>query len=438
MAAKRLFAFAFSVFISAVGVSDASDQIPGAKQSKPILIRNATIHTVSGATLPHGALLLRDGKIAEIGNDIAAQDGFEVIDAGGKHVYPGLIDSNSSLGLVEIDSIRASIDSSELGNINPNVRAVAAFNPDSEAIPVARSNGILMSVVSPNGGLVSGRAAVMLLDGWTWEDMTLQADTAMIVSWPRSEGRPRGPRQGPEEPREGEESAGDPLAPLHELMRTTSDYAKAKATDPNLTVDLRLEAMIPVVQGKQPIMAIANSVGQIRSAIAFCKRYKLKLVIYGGADAMECVELIKETNTPIVLSSVYRLPTRRDAGYDSMYALPGQLQKAGIRFSIGSEGRFGASAVRNLPYNAAAAIAFGLSPDEALRSITLSPAEIFGIADRVGSLDVGKDATLFLCNGDILDVPTQVEKAWVQGRTVDLSNKQTQLYEKYKAKYQSR
>jgi imidazolonepropionase-like amidohydrolase len=199
---------------------------------------------------------------------------------------------------------------------------------------------------------------------------------------------------------------------------------------------MRLEAMLPVVEGKTPVMIVANASKQIQTAVAFCQQHGLKMVLFGGADAMHCAQLLKEANVPVILSAVYRLPSRRDAAYDAMYALPGQLQAEGIRFSIASDGRFGASGVRNLPYHAAVACGFGLDAEAALRSITLSPAEIYGVADRIGSLQPGKDASVFISNGDILETATQVQQAWVQGRKVDLSSRHTDLYDKYKTKYQ--
>lgn len=416
----------------------ASDQIPGAPQTKPILIQNAVLHTVSNGTLVNHCLLLKEGKIAQIDPVIVPEESYEVIDAQGKHVYPGLFDSLSYLGLVEVDSINASVDNAEVGGLNPNVRATTAFNPDSEAIPVARANGVLFSLVSPTGGLVSGRAAVMQLDGWTWEDMTVKADTAMTIQWPRfggAQGRGRGPR-GQRDAESGESESSDRLSPLYEIIRETKAYMKAKASDAKTSIDMRLEAMIPVVEGKTPVMIVANSLKQIQTAVAFCKLNGLKMILYGGADAAQCAQVLKEADIPVILSAVYRLPSRRDAGYDSMYALPARLQSEGIRFSISSEGRFGASGVRNLPYNAAAACGFGLDPEVALRSITLAPAEIFGVSDRVGSLQAGKDASIFISDGDILETATQVQHAWIQGRKVDLSSKHTDLYEKYKTKYQ--
>ncbi|MFN9985435.1 MAG: amidohydrolase family protein [Pirellula sp.] len=428
--------FAWNVSSSS---STASDQVPGAKQKNPVLIKNATVHTVTQGTLPNTSILVKEGKIAEIGPNIQSPENTEVIDATGQHAYPGLMDSFSAIGLVEIDSIRASIDNTEMGSINSNVRAAVAVNPDSEAIPVARANGVLFSMVGPTGGLVSGRAALLQMDGWTWEDMTLRADVGMLVNWPRfggGGGGGRGGRRQAAEATDGDADSADRLAPLHALFRETRAYAAAKAADPNLPTDLRLEAMIPVAEGRLPMIVNANTAKQIQTAIAFSKQHSLKLILMGANDALHCAALIREAKVPVIVSGVYRLPSRRDAPYDSAYTFPSQLRAAGIQFSIASDGRFGASGVRNLPYHASTAAGFGLSPDDAIRAITLSPAEIFGVADRVGSIDAGKDATLFLCNGDILETPTQVTKAWIQGRKVDLSSKHTQLYEKYKTKYE--
>jgi len=415
----------------------ASDQIPGAPQKRPIIIRNAIVHTVSGETIENGCVLFKEGKITEVGVNLSFPGDTEAIDGKGKHVYPGLMESYSSIGLVEIDSIRASVDTTEIGSLNPNVRAAVAFNPDSEAIPVARANGVLISVTAPNGGLISGRAAVMCLDGWTWEGMSLLPDAAMAVTWPRFTAAPRGRRGGDAEAAPATDN--DRLGPLHDLMREVKAYAAARAFSPKVQpVDLRLDSMVSVVEGKMPMLVQANTTKQIQTAIAFSKQYNLKLILMGGADAMQCENLIKEARVPIVVSSVYRLPSRRDAAYDAAYTLPAQLQEAGILFSIASDGRFGASNLRNLPYNAATASAFGLTEEQAIRSITLSPAEIFGVSDRIGSLTVGKDATLILTDGNILETPTQVIKAFIQGRAVDLSSKHTQLNEKYKAKYRQK
>lgn len=430
---KTLFAFAFQCSLCFMNsLATASDQIPGAPQKKPIILRNATVHTVSGDVIENGSVLLEEGKIKAIGVNIPFPGDCEIVEAKGQHVYPGLMDSFSSLGLIEIDSIRASVDTTETGNINPNVRAAVAFNPDSEAIPVARANGILTTVIIPNGGLVAGRSAVMMLDGWTWESMTLKPDAGMVFTWPRYT-KPR-IRRGPEEPESATES--DKLGALHDLIRETKAYFKAKnAVGADQPVDLRLEAMQSVVEGKTPVLVMANSLKQIQTAVAFAKEYELKMILVGAADAGHCLPLLKEASVPVVVSSTYRLPPRHDASYDEAYALPSVLQQAGITYCIAGDGRFGASMVRNLPYHAATAVAFGLTEQQALRAITLSPAEIFGVADKIGSLEVGKDATLFIADGNILEIPSLVSKAYIQGRAVDLTNKHTQLNDKYKAKY---
>ncbi len=426
--------FATGLFTSGFFTSGlfASDQIPGAPQKKPIFIRNAIVHTISGETIQNGCVLFKEGKITEVGAGLTAPADSDVIEGKGQHVYPGLMESFSRIGLVEIESIRASVDSTEIGSLNPNVRAAVAFNPDSEAIPVARANGVLSSVIAPRGGLISGRAAVMVLDGWTWEGMTLLPDAAMSATWPNFGTAPRGRRGGDTETA----SETDRLGPMHELIREVRAYSLARTKAPHeQPIDLRLDAMLPVVEGKTPMLVQANSTKQIQTAIAFSKQYQLKLILMGGADAMHCANLIKEAKVPVVVSSVYRLPVRHDAPYDSAYTLPSQLQEAGILYSIASVGEFGASGVRNLPYHAATAAAYGLTEDQAVRAITLSPAEIFGVSDRIGSISVGKDATLILADGNILETPTQVTKAYIQGRLVDLTSKHTQLNEKYKAKY---
>jgi imidazolonepropionase-like amidohydrolase len=390
-----------------------SDQIPGKPQKRPIAVTHATVHTVVGETLNDATVLFDDGKIVEVGPEVTLPEGTEVIDGHGKHVYPSLIDAYSDIGLVEIDSVRATIDNAEMGSINSNVRAVVAFNPDSELIPVNRANGILLAVSAPQGGLVSGRGSLMMLDGWTWEDMTLAADTGMFVNWPSSD-------RGIEE--------------LATLVEQTRLYREARQGGEQ-PLDLRLEAMLPVLDKTMPMVATARSVQQIENAVAFARKHQLRLIIHGGYEAPACAELLKQEQVPVIISAVYRLPSRRHAPYDEAYTLPARLEAVGVKYCISAGGRFGASGLRNLPYNAATAAAYGLTEEQALRSITLSAAEILSVADRVGSIQPGMDATLFIADGDILETPTQVEAAFIQGRKVDLDNKHEQLYRKYSAKY---
>jgi imidazolonepropionase-like amidohydrolase len=402
-------------FTSQCGRVCAHDQIPGAAQKQPIAIVGATIHIISGRDIENGTIIFVGGKITAVGKGVEIPADAEVIRAEGKHVYPSLIDANSDIGLVEVNSIRATIDSRETGNINPNVRAVAAFNPDSELIPVNRANGVLIAVSAPIGGLIAGRSAVMVLDGWTWEDMTLKADAGLHIRWPREAGRE--------------------LQELDELLEQTARYVASRKVNTLLPMDLRLESMARVLDGSLPMVADATSITQIESAVAFAKQRNLKLVIHGGYEAEHCAELLKKAEVPVIVSGVYRTPSGRDNPYDEAYTLPKRLKDAGVKFCICSGGRFGASGLRNLPYHAATASAYGLSQEDALKSITLDAAQILGVADRVGALATDLDATLFIADGNILETETQVLQAFVQGRKVDLDNRHQQLYRKYSAKY---
>jgi imidazolonepropionase-like amidohydrolase len=417
----------------AVSQCFANPEVPGAPQKKPVALTNATIHPVSGPVIEKGTLIFDGGKVTAIGTNAVVPDGAETIDLAGKHVYPGLFEALSDVGLVEINSIRATIDAQETGQLNPNVRAVVAVNPDSEIIPVTRSNGVLLSLTAPYGGLMSGRSGVIQHDGWTWEDMTIKADVALHIQWPQSAGGRRG-RGGAEEtpatPDRGVES-------MRQALTDARAYLKAREADRNQKFphDARWESLADVLAGKLPVIVHADDIKQINAAVAFAEREGLKLIIAGGYDAPRCADLLKKNDISVIVGGTYRLPRRRSDAYDSAYAVPAELAKAGVRYCISARGRFGANNVRNLPYHAAAAIGFGLSADEALKSITLYPAQILGLSDRVGSLEKGKDATLFVCDGDPLDTPTQITAAWIAGRKVDLNDRHKTLYHKYEEKY---
>ncbi len=411
----------------------AHPQIPGPSQKQPIALTNVTIHPVSGPIIEKGTLVFDGGKITALGNDAALPAGAEIIDLAGKHVYPGLFEPHNDVGLVEINSIRATIDFQEIGQLNPNVRAVVAVNPDSEIIPVTRSNGVLLTLAAPYGGLMSGRSGVIQLDGWTWEDMTLKADVGLHIQWPQAAGGGRGGRGGSAEAAPGTERG---VEALRQALADARAYAAARKADPKFPRDARWESLQDVLSGELPVIVQADDVRQINAAVAFAQREKLKLIIAGGYDAPQCAALLKKHDIPVIVGGTYRLPRRRSDAYDAAYAVPAELHKAGIRFCISGRGRFGANSVRNLPYHAAAAVGFGLPADEGLRAITLYPAQILGVADRVGSLEIGKDATLFVCDGDPLDTPTQITAAWIRGRKVDLNDRHKTLNRKYEEKYQ--
>ena len=418
-------------------------EVPGGPQQKPIALINAVIHPVSSDPVV-GVLVFDKGRITALGASTPIPPEAEQIDLQGKHVYPGLFDAMSDMGLVEIEAVRATLDQSETGAVNPNVRAQVAVNPDSSLIPVARSNGLLLMLTAPSGGLIRGQSAVIQMDGWTWEEMTLHADVAMHVRWPQmppvvefgetpSRRRGRG-RQGgaPSEDRD----RADPLQPLKDALEAARAYQTAMQSDADTPRDIRWEAMLPVLRGEMPWMVAADDSAQIQSALAFTQREGLKLIIYGGYDAPHCATLLKESHVPVIVGGVYRLPMRRDADYDEAYTVARRLHEAGVTFCVSGAGAMGASNARNLPYHAATAAAYGLPRDIALKSITLYPAQILGVADRVGSLEPGKHATLIVTDGDPLEIETHVEAAYIQGRKVDLSNRQKRLYEKYQQKYQ--
>jgi imidazolonepropionase-like amidohydrolase len=412
-------------------VAAANPEIPGPPQEKPIAITGATIHPVSGPAIEGGTIVFDKGKITAVGKDVMPPADAEVIRLEGKHVYPGLFDAGTNLGLVEINSVRATIDVEETGQLNPNVRAIVAVNPDSELIPVTRANGVLLAHTVPQGGLISGKSGIIQLDGWTWEDLALSRETGMYVEWPRVLRRTSRLEDQPDQP-----NIDENMKRLRTAFEDARAYAAARKADENYPIDARWEAMQSVLEGKLPLIARADDAASIQSAVAFATEHKLKLIIHGGYDAPLAAQHLKPHDIPVIIAGVYRLPQRRGDDYDAPYTLANRLREAGIRFCISSAGRFGASNVRNLPYHAATTAAYGLPPDEALKSITLYPAQILGVADRVGSLEAGKDATLFVSSGDILETATQVEAAFIQGRKVELNDRHKRLYRKYSEKYE--
>jgi len=431
---KTLFMIIISTFIS------ASDQIPGPPQSHPILLKNGVIHTISNGVI-QGSILFDNGKITHVGEFIAPQVGTEVIDLEGKHVYPGFIAAVSGIGLVEINAVDVTNDHSERGDFNPNVRANVAYNPDSEIIPTTRSNGVLIANVVPASGLVSGQSSIMMMDGWTWENATLSHPSGLHINWPQMGTRARG-RFGRSVPIKKQiERRNKSLKALDDMMKESRAYArlrqtKSRSAENYHNEDLRLESMIPYVQGKLPIYVHANEVRQIEAAVHWSKRQDVNIIIVGGKDAWRTTNLLRENKVPVIYEVVTALPSRRFEDYDQAYKGPSMLNEAGVEFCIASSGSAGgAYQLRNLPNQAAMAAAYGLPKDEALRSITLSAAEILGIDKQVGSLESGKDATLFISNGDPLEIRTNVLQAYIQGRKVDMGDRHKMLFHKYQEKY---
>lgn len=424
------------------GITFAHDMVPGTQQDRAIALRRGTIHTVSGEAIERGTLLFAEGKIVALGTKVSLPKDCQVIDIKGKHVYPGLISSNSTLGLVEINAVRASRDLAEPGPFNPNVRADAAVNPDSELIPVTRANGVLVAHVSPltgEGGLIAGSSAVMALDGWTKEEMTISAPHGIVIRWPNP---PREPAFHPDSrvvynATKQEERYREQVDKLKRAFEDARAFQAAQASGvKTLDVDLRWEALIPVLRRERPLFVTAIRIRQIRDAIHWATEENLKLILVGGADTWRAVDLLKKHDVSVIVSEVNALPGRRWESYDTAFLNPLKLHEAGIEFAIAYGGGGPTSTnERNLPYEAGKAVAHGLPQAEALKAVTLYPARILGVDDRLGSLEVGKDATLIVTTGDPLDIRTQVERAYIEGRAVDLSSRHTQLYEKYQKKY---
>lgn len=413
----------------------ASDEIPAPAQTRPIVLKGAMIHPVSGPDIASGTVIFDKGKITAIGADAAAPPDAEVVDATGKHVYPGLISANTVLGLIEIGAVRATVDIAESGKINPNARSITSVNPDSELLPVTRANGILTALAAPEGGLLSGQSAVVRLDGWTPEEMTVRAPAAMHLRWPemRINREPRAPKSPEDQQKEIDKS----IKTIRDAFGIARSYWQArKAPPPHFEADQRWEAMLPIFDGKLPLFVHANSVAQIEAALAFAKEAQLKITIVGGQDAWRMAPQLKETDTAVIFALPTALPPRRDDPYDSQFANAARLHEAGVRFCIARAGRESeAPHERTLPYEASMAAAYGLPKEEALKAVTLYPAQILGVADQLGALEVGKAATLIVTNGDPLDFPTNVEMAFIDGRKIDLSNRQTRLRDKYHEKY---
>jgi imidazolonepropionase-like amidohydrolase len=418
----------------AASVATAAPNVPPAKQEAAILVTGATIHTISGATIDNGRMLFSNGRIDAIGGPAAAIDTPDlVLDLGGLHVYPGLIDANTALGLVEIAAVRATLDVAEPGPVNPNVRAERAVNPDSELLPVARANGVLTALSVPkrgSDGLIVGTSAVIQLDGWTSEDMTVKAPVGMHVFWPTM----RVPDEVSDARRaELLEQRNARLETLESSLEAALAYRAARTADAATAIDMRWEAMRPVLAGELPLFVHADELMQLRHALDLAARFDLRLVIVGGADAWRIADELAARSVPVIVAGVNRPPLRRWEDYSTPFENPARLVAAGVEVAIAGDGSaFAAANVRNLPYEAAKAVAFGLTRDDALASVTLVPAQILGIDDRLGSLDVGKDATFIVSDGDPLDTTTEVLQAFVKGRAIDLSSRHTTLYAKYR------
>ncbi len=404
----------------------------GASQNTAFVIRNAKIHTLSAAgTLDRGSVAIADGKIAEVGPSVKVPAGAQVINGQGLEIYPGMVNAWSNIGLTEIGAVAVTNDSNEMGDFKPHLLAFSAIHPASEHIPVARVNGITTSLSAPSGGIIAGQAVLLHLDGWTADEMALLKSAGMVLDFPTIGSRGgRGfsrfaVRQSFGEAQRAQEKQ---VKDLTELFEKARHYAKARRANPATERDRQLDALIPVIDGQMTVFLGADTAREIRGAVEFAKQQKLRFVIHGGREANKVADLLKKENVPVILSSIIALPTRQDDPYDARFTVPRDLAKAGVKFALTAPS---SSDLRNLPYEAGFAQAYGLSHEEALKSVTLYPAEILGVADRIGSIEKGKIADLVVTDGDLLEIQTQVKNLFIAGRNVSLETRHTKLYKQY-------
>lgn len=420
------------------------------------------MHTVAGPSLTNAPVLVRDGRVVAVG-DGARGTADRVVDLSGLHLFPGLIAPVTVLGLVEIDGLRQARDTTEVGDYTPDVHAWIAVNPDSELIPVARANGFTHAQAVPAGGTVAGHSSVLRLDGWTIEDLAEKRASGLHVYWPSFslDLTPRGPGPGRDSWKSPEDQVKEREKKLREIdefvdqalaydrARTAAGLGQApplalqassgQRPGPVETNGFRRvpawEGMLPVLRREEPVFLHADDARQIESAVSWAVRRGFRAVLAGGRDAARVASLLATNRVPVVYEHVFTQPPRDVDPYDVQFVAPGILHRAGVEVSF-SEGtdRFGASSIRNVPYAAAQAMAFGLPRLEAWRGITLYPARALGLSDRLGSIEAGKEATLVAVTGDILDIRTQVRRLWIAGREVSLESRHTRLYEKFKAR----
>lgn len=420
-------------------LTTAQPPTPAPPQQGQVLILGATAHLGNGQVLPNSAIAFDNGKITLVADAttirLDRRQFAKIFDAAGKHVYPGFIAPDTRLGLVEIDAVRATQDFAEVGAVNPNARAIVAYNTDSEVIPTVRANGVLLAQVVPTGGLVSGLSSIVQLDAWNYEDAAYRTDDGVHLNWPQ----PRRPgarsfRRGPQQ--DGGEQENTYEKSVQELQRY---FVEAKAYVQNANpdpVNLRFEAMRGLFTGQKNLYIHVNQARVIQEAVLFAEQHGVKPVVVGGSDAWRVADFLKAHNTPVILSKTHRLPSREDENVDQPYVTAAALHAAGVLFCISEDGGW---RQRNLPFQAGHAVGYGLPAEAAVQCLTQNAARILGIDQTTGTLETGKDANLFISEGDALDMRTnQVTAAFIQGREINLDSKQKELYRRYEAKYKKK
>ena len=436
---SRLLPVAGAVFALGIFALTTSAQ---SEPSAVYAITHAKIFTLSGSPIENGTLVIRDGKIGAVGANVEVPAGATAIDGKGLQVYPGLFDSITQMGLSEISAVNATVDSSETGTYNPDVVAATAVSPSSEHIPVTRASGIteVLTVPASGGfdsgggrGTIGGQASAIHLVGWTINDMLIRKSVAMVINWPVIQTRTFDfstfsvkERPFTEAKQEYEKRVNE----LSDYLEEARHYAQAMGHGgpSDFQRDLKLESLAPVVRGQLPALVFADRARDIRNAVEFCDKQKLKMILAGGEEAYKVKDLLRSKGIPVILRPTLSLPRDEDDPYDRLLSQPAELAQAGVKFAFGS---FDNSFARRLGQQAANAVAYGLPYDTALKAVTIYPAEIFGVADQVGTLEVGKIANLIVTNGDPLELTTEVKDLFIKGQRTSLDNKHLRLYEKY-------
>ena len=425
---KKINTLGFCLFF----LTFALAQTPAEKQAKRIMLYGATAHIGNGEIIENSLIVIEDGKIVTIENannvriDISNADYFDVI---GKHIYPGFILPNSTLGLADIDAVRATRDFDEVGEFNPHIRSIIAYNTDSPVLPTIRTNGVLLGQICPKGGVISGVSSIVEFDAWNYEDALYKENDGIHLNWPRNVQK----YHSHDANQNSKNHLEDDLLELEAFFENSKSYFLVNTSK----IDIRFQAMSGLFDGTKQLFIHANTTKEIKQAVLFSKRMGVKkMVLVGAKESWRLADFLVENEVPVILNRIHRLPMHKSDAIDIAFKTPKILLDAGVLFCLDYQGDMERMGSRNLPFTAGTTVAYGLTKEEALMSITLNTAKVLGIAENLGSLEAGKEATLFVSDGDALDMLTnRVSLAFIRGKKLDLSNHQTQLYQKYKEKH---
>lgn len=417
--------------------ADAQVRMTVPRQSEPIALTGATIHTVTNGVIENGTIVFENGTITAVGTDVEIPGNARVVDVTGKHVYPGLIDAYTTVGLSEIGAVDMSNDVREVGDFNPNIRSELAVNAESRHIGTSRSAGVLTALPTPDGGLIAGMSSALALEGWTFEEMSLESAAALNVNWPNPNPRRGGwGGFGQDDDDNDRPTYAERVQALKDFFAEARGYKAAVEAGERVRTDSRYQAMIPVLDREIPVVVAAGSASQINDALTWAAEENIRLVIRGGADAIHVADRLVAENVPVILTSTMAAPDRDWEGYDHAYRRAADLHGAGVKIAI--SGGSSALYTDRLPWEAGVAVAFGLPEDEAIKAVTINAAEMLGLDDRLGSLEPGKHATLLITTGNPLDTMSDIEQAYIQGRELDMNDIQKHFFEKYMAKLMQR